>query len=102
MKQEFIDIIKYKLFNKLLLNKELKKKILKSIIQNNLIKYKIKIISQIKLQKLVKSKTSNKRKNICLLTGKKKSIYNFSNLSRHSIKKLNILSLLQNVKLKSW
>jgi hypothetical protein len=101
MKQSFKDILKYKINNKIIIKKEIKKKILKSIIQNNYLKTKIKIISTIKLQKLLKSLKFTKYKNICLMTGKKKSIYNFCNFSRHTIKQLNIKTKLQNIKIKS-
>jgi hypothetical protein len=74
MKQEFKDIIKQKVYYKLLNKKTIKKTIKKSIIQNNEIEQEIKLLSQIKLDKLLKSKKSNKNKNICLLTGKQSSI----------------------------
>jgi len=101
MKQGFKDILKYKINNIIIIKKEIKKKILKSIIQNNCLKKKTRFISTIKLQKLLKITKFTKYKNICLSTGKKKSIFNFCNFSRHSIKQYNIKTKLQNIKLKS-
>jgi hypothetical protein len=99
MKQEFKNIIKQKVYYKLLSKKTAKKTIIKSIIQNNEIDQETRFLSQIKVDKLLKSKKSNKNKNICLLTGKQSSIWNFCNFSRHSIKNLNIHGKLQNIKL---
>lgn len=102
MKQEYKNIIKQKIYYKLLIKKNLKKQILKSIIQNTEIEKEKRFISQINLTKTLKKKKSNKNKNICLFSGKQNSIWNFCNFSRHTIKKLNINSKLQNLKLFGW
>jgi ribosomal protein S14 len=37
-----------------------------------------------------------------MLTGRSKGVYQFINLSRHRIKKLNNLGLIQNIKVAGW
>jgi len=102
MKQHIRDIVKYKYSKKKEVNKELKKKILKSIIQNNSISQIYKIFAQFKLELLNKNNKFNKNKKICLLLGRKAAINKKLNLSRHQIKQLNILGKIQNFKIKSW
>lgn len=102
MKQNIKDITLYKYSKTKELKKELKKKILKSIIQNNGVSQIYKVFAQYKLELLNKNIRANKQKKICLVTGKKSSIYKCTNLSRHTVKKLNILGDITNLKLKSW
>lgn len=93
------DIIKRKQFTK----KEIRKMILKSIIQNKNIKPLIRIKA---IRKSYKSSSyrnfiSKQNNNICLKTGRIKGVYNMFNTSRHFIKKIGVLGNLQNIKIAS-
>jgi ribosomal protein S14 len=101
MKQNIKDINRYNSQKKYFLKKEIKLKILKSIIQNKNFKPIIRIFSSYKILKLIKHKKINKLKNICLSSGKKKSLFNFCKMSRHVIHNLNKFTKLTNIKIKS-
>lgn len=82
---------------------EIKRIILKSIVQN----CSVKPIIRIKASRLIQSKSkmhfiSKQKNNICLKTGRIKGVYNHFNLARHYIKYLGINNNLQNVKVASW
>lgn len=102
MKQNIKDINRINNHKKYFLKKELKLKILKSIIQNKNVKPVLRLFIQFKYLKFLKHKKINTLKKICLNTGKKNSIFNFCNLSRQSITKFNKFIKLTNIKLKSW
>jgi ribosomal protein S14 len=92
------DIIKRKKFTKI----EIKKIILKSIIQNKNIKPVIRmkaIRNNCKFS--YSSSISKQNNNICLKTGRIKGVYNMFNTSRHFIKKIGVLGNLQNIKIAS-
>jgi len=93
------DLFKKNNFNK----KELKKIILKSIIQNNNVQpiLRSKCIKKLNIFNL-KSSLSKQNNNICVKTGRIKGVYKYINLSRHYIKKLSLNGGLQNVKISSW
>ena len=62
------------------------------------------MVSKLKLQKINKKKKtiSNQNNNICLKTGKIKSVLNITNLSRHYVKKISIENNLQNFRVNNW
>ena len=100
MTRKFINFLKVKVKRKLFLKNEIKKKILKSIIQNQKIQ---PLKRQYSYYQLIK--TSNlylKIKNTCLLTGRNSSVYKNFFISRHSIKKMLNDNKLQNIKINSW
>ena len=92
------DLIKRKKFIK----NEIKKIILKSIIQNMNLKPNIRALALKKLSffKLISS-ISKQNNNICLKTGRIKGVLKLTELSRHQIKKQGALGCLQNIKIKS-
>jgi ribosomal protein S14 len=93
------DILKRKKFTKI----EIKKILLKSIIQNKNIKPLIRIKAVRKNCKYsYLSYISKQNNNICLKTGRIKGVYNMFNISRHSIKKISVMGNLQNIKIASW
>lgn len=93
------DIIKRKLFTKF----EIKKIILKSILQNKSVKPIIRAKALYKITKIVrKASISKQNNNICLKTGRIKGVYNQFHLSRHYIKNVASLGNLQNIKISSW
>lgn len=93
------DFIKRKNFVK----QEIKKMILKSIIQNKNLKPIIRSLAVYKLSRInLKSSISKQNNNICLLSGRIGGVYKNTNLSRHSMKKLSINGNLQNIKITSW
>jgi len=82
---------------------EIKRLILKSIIQNQ----STKPLIRVKASKIYQSKPkitflSRQKNNICLKTGRIKGVYNYFNFSRHYIKYLGINNNLQNIKIASW
>lgn len=103
MKNKIINIKKDILKRKKFTKTEIKKILLKSVIQNKNIK---PIIRAKALRKSYKfsylSYISKQNNNICLKTGRIKGVYNMFNLSRHSIKKIGVLGNLQNIKVASW
>jgi ribosomal protein S14 len=97
MKNKIINIKKK--FTKI----EIKKIILKSIIQNKNVKPNIRLKATRKICKFsYKSFISKQNNNICLKTGRIKGVYNMFNTSRHFIKKIGVIGNLQNVKIASW
>ena len=81
---------------------EIKKILLKSIIQNKNIKPLIRVKAirrNCKFSYL--SYISKQNNNICLKTGRIKGVYNMFNISRHCIKKMSVLGNLQNIKIAS-
>jgi len=100
---KIINIKKNNIKKKKFLKKEMKFIILKSIIQNNNIKPLIRSNAFYKLSRLkyiyLKSKQNN---NICLYSGKIKSVFNKFKMSRHFIKKFCSNNSLQNNKLINW
>lgn len=100
MNKNFINFLKIKVKRKLFLKNELKRKILKSIVQNQQIK---PLKRQYGYYKLIKN-TSNflKIKNVCLLTSRQSAVSNNFYFSRHVLKKMLNINKLQNVKIRSW
>lgn len=100
MKQQNIikELIKKKNFKK----NELKKKILKSIFQNRNSFNKIRLVALLKINKNKKKSSISLQKNLCLFSGKYKSIWRFANCSRHFLKKLNLNGSTTNLKKYSW
>ena len=93
------EILKKKLYTK----NEIKRIILKSILQNNSIKPLLRVkASKIYQKKSKLSFISKQKNNICLKTGRIKGVYNKFNLSRHYIKYLGMNNNLQNIKVASW
>jgi len=100
MNKLFIKFLKVKVKRKLFLKNELKKKILKSIIQNQNVSFFKKQYAQYSLLKF--SYNTFKIKNICLMDGRSSSVSNNFFISRHSMKRLLNVNKLQNVKINSW
>jgi ribosomal protein S14 len=93
------DFIKKKNFIK----QEIKKMILKSIIQNKNLKPIIRSLALYKLSRInLKASISKQNNNICLLSGRIGGVLKNTNLSRHSMKKLSINGNLQNIKITTW
>lgn len=100
MNRVFLNFLKIKIKRKLFLKNEIKKKILKSIVQNqkvNPLKKQYAFFNLVKLKNNI-----YKIKNTCLLTGRNSAVLNNFFLSRHSVKKLLNVNKLQNIKIKSW
>jgi ribosomal protein S14 len=92
------DIVKRKKF----LKSEFKKIILKSILQN-FSSNQILRVEVLKQLIFFKKKTSiSTQNNVCLLTGRIGGVYTKYNLSRHSIKRVAKLNLLNNTKAASF
>jgi ribosomal protein S14 len=100
MNRVFLNFLKVKIKRKLYLKNELKKKILKSIIQNQSVNPLKKQYAYYNLIKM--SVLSYKIKNTCLLNGRNSAVSNNFFLSRHALKKLLSVNKLQNVKIRSW
>lgn len=102
MKQYLKDVVKYKYMKKLMEKKEKKIKILKSIVQNKKVKNILRAYLKTKIIFYYKHTYPNKHKKICFLTGRKRGVVKFLNLSRHTTKKLNILGRINNITRASW
>jgi len=100
MNRVFLNFLKIKVKRKIYLKNELKKKFLKSIVQNQSVKPLTRQYASYNLTKI--PVLSYKIKNTCLLTGRNSAVSNNFFLSRHSLKKLANINKLQNVKIKSW
>jgi len=98
-----IKIYKNLYFKKKFIKNEIKKIILKSILQNKSLKPIIRANANYFLSKFKnKYNLSKQKNNICLKTGRIKGIFSKLNLSRHFSKKLLISNNLQNIKINSW
>jgi ribosomal protein S14 len=84
-----------------LLKRELKIKILKSILQNLTLPNISRIHAQKNIQNLKKIKRNSQINKVCMLTGKKRGISTAFFLSRHMVKKLGNWNELSGVKIKS-
>jgi len=93
------DLVKRKNFTKT----EIKKIILKSIIQNKNLKPIIRSLAFYKLSRLpLKTSISKQNNNICLLSGRIGGVFKNTTFSRHIMKKLSITGNLQNIKIITW
>jgi ribosomal protein S14 len=89
------DFIKRKKF----LKNEIKKIILKSIIQNKNIKPLIRAYIMYKISQIKINSSIAKQNNICVISGRIGGTYKLTNTSRHIIKKLSVNGNLQNIKI---
>jgi ribosomal protein S14 len=101
MQQKFKKIQFENLKRKLFLKAELKKKIFKSILQNNSCLPKIKMSVAHKIQKIQKICSKTQHNNICFVTGKYRGILSPLKLSRHTIKKLGNNNEITHLKIKT-
>ncbi len=99
MNKNIKNIMKEKLIQIKISKKDILKKILKSISQNNNIENKIKIYTNFIFEKnLKKNNMQTKKHKICFYTGKRAGVINGFNFSRHRIKKLILENKLTNLK----
>jgi len=87
---------------KYFIKNELKKIILKSILQNKNAKPITRSYAYFKLIHFSKKSSISNQINVCLLRGRTKGVWKFAQLCRHVINKLAITGSLQNIKIKSW
>lgn len=93
------DFLKRKSYTKY----EIKKLVLKSIIQSQDIKPVIRANAWCQLSKFkLKTSISKQNNNICLKTGRIKGVYKITTLSRHFMKTLAVNGSLQNIKINNW
>jgi ribosomal protein S14 len=84
------------------LKTEIKRNILKSIIQNLNIKPNIRALALKKNSKIkIKSFISKQNNNLCVKSGRFKGVLNLTQISRHEMKKLGLVGSLQNIKISS-
>jgi len=85
------------------LKMEIKKIILKSIIQNMNVKPNVRSLANKKINGFKKiSFISKQNNNICLKTGRFKGVLRITQISRHFLKKKSTVGSLQNIKIKAW
>lgn len=102
VKNNILNIKKEQIKKKKFLKTEIKKIILKSIINNQNINPIIRANASYKLSKFIQNSTISKQKNnICIKTGRIGGVYKMTNFSRHYIKKLFDKNDLQNLKIKN-
>lgn len=92
------NVLKDLILRKYYIKYELKRKILKSILQKSSVNSLKKKMIQLKINKLHSKSSICKQINKCLITGRSRGVYKFANVSRHNIKYLNNLGFIQNIK----
>lgn len=102
MKRGKKNILKDQLTRLYYIKFELKRLILKSIIQNKNTKPIIRGFALYKKTYLYKKGSIAKQNSICILRGRSRGVWKFSQLSRHAMIKLGVYGGLQNTKIKSW
>jgi hypothetical protein len=103
MNKNIKNILKEKIIRINLSKKEVGKKILKSINQNNNIKNNIKIYTNFLMVKNIKHNTILSRKHkICIFTGKRAGILHGFSFSRYIIKSLILQNKNTNLKKNNW
>ncbi len=103
MNKNIKNIMKEKLKRIKISKKEIIVKILRSISQNNNIKNKIKIYTNLIFEKnLDKNSMRTKKHKICFYTGKRGGIINGFSFSRFKIKNLILENKLTNIKKHNW
>lgn len=103
MNKNIRNIIKEKIIRINLSKKEIKKKILKSISQNNNLQNNIKIYSNFLMTKYTKKNNFLSRKNkICLYTGKRGGFLKGFSFSRYIVKSLILQNKHTNLKKNNW
>ncbi len=102
MNKTKLNSLKDKLKRKNFLKNEIKKIILKSIMQNFQINNIIRVNALKKLIFFKKITYISKQNNVCLKTGRYGGIFKKYSLSRHTIKRLAKFNNLQNTRIKSW
>lgn len=99
MKNKIKNINKDFLKRNVNIKKELKKLVLRSIIQNLNIKPNIRALAIKKLAKIsLNHSISKQNNNLCLLSGRYKGVLKLTQITRHEIKKKAIKGSLQNIK----
>lgn len=102
MRKTKLTILKDKLKRKYFLKNEIKKIILKSILQNFQIDTIIRANAAKKFSFFKNKDILSRQNNVCLQTGRMGGVYKKYEISRHSIKQLAKSNLLQNTRIKSW
>ena len=97
LKKKNQQVLKSNIKNNIILKYEFKNLMLKSIIHNKNINYKIRIYSFLNLKK----NTLQKNKKICLISGRHRGVNNNLNMSRHNLNYFSKLGILQNFKINS-
>lgn len=98
LKKKNQQVLKSNIKNNIILKYEYKNIILKSIIQNKNINYKIRLFSFLSIKK----GTIKKNKKICLISGRHRGVNTNLNISRHNVNYFAKLGILQNFQLNSW
>lgn len=102
MKRNVKNISKDLINRRYYIKNELKKIILKSIFQNKTAKPILRAYALYKLTNFKKKSSITNQINVCLLRGRTRGVWKFSQLSRHAMIKLATNGMLQNTKVKSW
>lgn len=104
MKNKIINLKKNKINSLNFSKKELKRSILKSILQNNNSKQLVRNYCCFLLSSFLKKKKSqlSKINKVCLKTGKLKGFLKNQNFNRHQIKILSKRGLIINFKKSGW
>ncbi len=103
MNKNIRNIIREKITRINLSKKEILKKILKSVNQNNNVTNSIKIYTNYILNKTTKKNFFLAKKHkICISTGKRSGLPNGFNVSRYVVKDLILKNRLTNIKKNNW
>lgn len=102
MKRGKKNIVKDQLNRKYFLKYEIKKLILKSIVQNKNAEPILRGYAQFKKSLISRKSSISNQNNVCLIRGRIRGVWKFSQLSRHAMIKIATFGGLQNTKIKSW
>ncbi len=103
MNKNIKNITREKIIRIKLSKKNIFKKILRSISQNNNIKSNIKIYTNYIFDKILKKNTMQTKKHkICFYTGKRGGIISGFSFSRYKVKNLILENKLTNIKKDNW
>ena len=102
MKHYKLVLLKDKIKRKNFLKNELKKLILKSVLQNFKLCELDRLESLKKLTFISKKSYISRQNNPCLISGRMGGVFKKWNLSRHNLKNMGKLGMLHNTKINSW
>lgn len=102
MIREHKNIIKDFVKRKIFIKRELYKLILKTYFHNRYAENSKRFFLKILMLSSKKKSNISFQKKKCVLTGQSKSIYKNFEVSRHKIKQLNNIGMIQNITIKKW
>jgi len=102
-KNKINNIVKDEIKRNKFLKNEIKRIILKSLIQNLNLKPSVRALALKKNSKIkINHFISRQNNNLCVKSGRFKGVLRLTQMSRHEMKKSALIGSLQNIKVSSW